>query len=240
MSIAMSVEPITEQAATLFDRDYYLEINEARWRAAEAILAGLPGIRTCLDVGAGPGWFAEKLRALGYRVVGAEGRAELVAIARERVPDVPFSLVDVTDAVATGSLPKTDLVFCFGLLYHLENPFAAIRNFFALTGRHLLIETQILPGEGVDLRLVAEGKNATQGLQHHALIPTRRALVKMLKVAGFQWVWRHSGEVEHPDFFDTDERRHRREIFLATREAISPTGFVEETEPAAPKVDYAR
>ncbi|MGO7770990.1 hypothetical protein ACC736_39985, partial [Rhizobium ruizarguesonis] len=76
-------------------------------------------------------------------------------------------------------------VFCFGLLYNLENPFAAIRNLHRITEQYLFIETQIALGEGNDLVLVSEGQNQTQGLKFNALIPSRRALVKMLYVAGF-------------------------------------------------------
>ncbi len=230
----------TETATTLFDQDYYIEINEARWQAALAILQALPDIRTCLDAGAGPGWFAAKLSALGYNVVGVEGRPELAGAARDRVANVPFAVVDLEAKNAAAALPPMDLVFCFGLLYHLENPFAAIRHLRVLTRRYMLIETQILPGDGLDLRLIAEGLNATQGLHHHALIPTRQALVKMLTVAGFRRVLRFLGRVDHPDFADLPDRHHRREIFLATDESIDLPDFVEEEERAAPKIDYRR
>ncbi len=229
-----------EAATTLFDQDYYIEINEARWQAALAILSGLPEIRTCLDAGAGPGWFAAKLSALGYSVVGVEGRPELAAAARDRVAEVLFAVVDLEAKAAAAALPPSDLVFCFGLLYHLENPFAAIRHLHALTRRYMLIETQILPGEGLDFRLISEGQNATQGLHHHALIPTRQALVKMLKVAGFHRVLRFEGSVDHPDFVDGSEKHHRREIFLATDEVIDLPSFIEEEALAAPKIDYRR
>ena len=56
------------------------------------------GVRSVLDVCCGTGLMAERLRALGYRVVGVDGSATMVARARERLgPDV---------ALAAASLPE--------------------------------------------------------------------------------------------------------------------------------------
>jgi SAM-dependent methyltransferase len=229
-----------DEATALFDRAHYQAINDARWQAATVILDGLPDMRTCLDVGAGPGWFTEKLAARGYNVIGVEGRPELAAAARTRVPGTHFAVVDIEDPMMAAALPPADLVFCFGLLYHLEDPFRGIRHLHALTRRCLLIETQILPGDELHLRLIAEGRNATQGLRHHALVPTRRALVKMLQVAGFNRIFRYAAPIDHEDFVDTPEKNHRREVFLATDEAFECPDFVREPASDAPKIDYRR
>ena len=53
-------------------------------------------------------------------------------------------------------LGEFDLVLCFGLLYHLENPMRTIRHLRALTGQGLLLESMSLRGicraVGVGLR----------------------------------------------------------------------------------------
>ncbi len=41
-----------------------------------------------------------------------------------------------------------DTVFCFGVLYHLRDPFKAIENLFLATGRTLIVEAQGLPDDG--------------------------------------------------------------------------------------------
>jgi SAM-dependent methyltransferase len=222
-----------------FDQPYYIRINEARWAVAERILERMPTMRTCIDVGCGPGWFAERLAGRGLTVLGVEGRPELVAEARRRVPEALFSRVDVCERREMAVLPEVDLVFCFGLLYHLENPMAAIRAIVGL-GRHLLIETQVAPHSGVLLQLVAEGRNETQGLNFHAIIPSRDALIHMLYKAGAGSVERFVGTVDHEDFQDTGERAHRREIFVVGSEPLSLPDLVLEPMPPAPKLDLTR
>lgn len=224
----------------LFDQTYYVEINNARWTVASKILSALSDLQSCVDAGCGPGWFSEKLSGMGMRVHGIDGRQELVEEARRRVPTASFSTVDVTSPEATAALSAADLVFCYGLLYHLENPFAAVRNLYRLTNKYLMVETQIAPGENAGLVLVSEGRNETQGLNYYAVIPSRRALVKMLYVAGFKFVYRYTGAVDHPDFIDASNRLHRREIFVASK--ISPLNLrdaINEQEPATPKIDYS-
>jgi len=224
----------------LFDQKYYIEINEVRWDVASKIIFGVQGIRSCVDVGCGPGWFAERLSGMGFHVLGIDGRKELVEEASRRVPKARFSTLDITSSEAVFPLPSADLVFCFGLLYHLENPFSAIRNFHRLTGKFLLIETQVAPGRDSGFVLVSEGKNETQGLFYHAVIPSRTALVKMLYVAGFQYVYRYTGLVNHQDFVDTVDHVHRREMFLVSKTSpLDVPEMVHDPEPVTPKIDYS-
>jgi 2-polyprenyl-3-methyl-5-hydroxy-6-metoxy-1,4-benzoquinol methylase len=87
---------------------------------------------TAIDVGCGVGYFADYLKALGLDVVGVDGREENVAEAQRRVRGARFVTGDAQDR-AIRDLGVFDVVLCVGLLYHLENPFAAVRNLHALT-----------------------------------------------------------------------------------------------------------
>lgn len=224
----------------LFDENYYIEINEARWKVAEKILDSIDGHKTCLDAGCGPGWFASRLVSRGLNVYGVDGRDDLLDIARKRAPEAEFSKVNIENKADTHNLPICDLVLCFGLLYHLENPFAAIRNLRRCAGKHMLIETQVTSDLNPTFQLVSEGENETQGLTFHAVIPSRSSMIKMLYLAGFSSVQRYNGVVDHPDFADTTHRRRRREVFVAGITPISHPDLVSEIEPQTPKIDYSR
>jgi SAM-dependent methyltransferase len=228
-----------------FDQPYYIEINLTRWDAGRRVIEQLQGrvpggLRSCVDVACGPGWFSERLAQLGLDVVGIEGREELVAEAGRRVPGAAFQQVDVESEVAMDGLGTFDLVFCFGLLYHIENPFRVVRNLEHITGRVLLLETMVYPSGEPILRFVDEGSYSDQGLTYHAIIPTRLTLAKMLRSAGFAWVAEYTGEIAHADFIETGEQYRRRGLFLAARDPLDLPGFEAMPIVDAPIFDVAK
>jgi len=229
----------------LFDEPYYISINEARWAVAKKILNEIKtknqlSFSTCLDVGCGPGWFAEKLVTWGVNVTGIDGRLDLVETAQKRVAEASFLCVDVESKTSMSSLKKADLVFAFGLLYHTENPFRVIRNLQSLTEKIMLIESQIIPGNNPITWLVEEGKNETQGLTHHALIPSKSCLVKMLQVAGFPYIYEYLGTVKHEDFIETNIKYPRRAIFVASYQALKGKELANFPRITTPKYNFLK
>ena len=65
-------------------------------------------------------------------MLGVDGRQENVEEAQRRFPQIPFRICNAQES-ALRDLGRFDLVFCFGLLYHLENPLIAIRQLCAMT-----------------------------------------------------------------------------------------------------------
>lgn len=224
----------------LFDQNYYLDINHARWNAILPLLSVLD-FNSCIDVGCGPGWFSERLCGFSNSVLGLDGRHELVEEAARRVPQASFVTCDITSTNLCQDVRlSADLVFCLGLLYHLENPFQAIRNLQSMTHRYLLIETQLLPSSSCDLRLVAEGENITQGLHYYSIVPSRSSLIRMLYASGFAHVYSCGLDISHPDFIDTPSCIHRREFFLASSGApVIHSCLSRLVNPSAPKICYA-
>ena len=138
-----------------------LAIHETRWAMAEAALRGAEaaglfpegfGRASAIDLACHQGWFSLKLREFGFGSVhGIDARqqhvddATLIAAATgaERVAFSRGDVHDLTPAIAG----IHDVVLCFGLLYHLENPVGALRVARALCKRLCLIETQVAPGQ---------------------------------------------------------------------------------------------
>lgn len=178
-----------------------------------ALAALFPGAREglrALDLACHQGYFACHLAAQGFgEVVGIDARPEHVEDARlisgllglNRPPR--FERLEVEAAAPDRLGGRFDLVLCFGLLYHLENPVGALRRAHALTRRALLIETQVIPGltglvdygsfrfvrplKGsfgiVDETAETHGPEAsTTGI---CLVPSREALLWILERLGF-------------------------------------------------------
>jgi ubiquinone/menaquinone biosynthesis C-methylase UbiE len=86
--------------------------------AVHGLIDPLP-IGTALDAACGTGRHTRYLRAHGHRVIGVDATPEMLAVARQAVPDTDFRLGDLTALpVETGSV---DLVVCALALSHCED-----------------------------------------------------------------------------------------------------------------------
>ena len=116
------------------------------------------GLSTAVDAGCGVGFFSQTLAECGLHTFGFDGRAENVDEARE-----------------VSHLGSFDLVLCFGLLYHLENPLQAVRNPCAITEKCLLLESMCLPEERCSLLLRQEPRQDDQSLTEMGATRARAA-----------------------------------------------------------------
>jgi SAM-dependent methyltransferase len=178
----------------------------------------LRGIRTqtelgsAVDVGCGVGHFTKFLADLGFRAMGVDGREENVGEARRRYPNLAFATQDV-ESPLMAEVGTFDLVLCVGLLYHLENPFRAIRNLYALTNKLTIVESMCAPGHDAEMVLLNEGREHDQGLNFVAFYPTEPCLIKMLYCAGFPFVYQFR-LYPADEQFRTSRLRFRSRTFL--------------------------
>lgn len=187
-------------------------------------------LKTALDVGCGVGHFSQFLKELGFEVTALDGREENIEEARRRHPGIQFHPVNVEDS-RIREIGSFDLVLCFGLLYHLENPFGAIRNIARMTERLLLIESICLPEEEPFLYLRDEIDQEDQALRAIACYPSEGALIKMCYRAGFRFVYHPSTFPDHEDFCASLSRKRLRTMLAAARIPLDGFPFVPVREP---------
>ena len=227
---------------TPFDQREYRKLIEARGETLRRVVAQLKprlGLSNALDAGCGVGFFSQMLAECGLNVCGFDGRAENVAEACRRFPQIPFAEADIQDR-AILELGSFDFVLCFGLLYHLENPVLAIRNLHALTEKCLLLESMCLPEEKSTMLLREEPRQEDQGLTDVACYPSEGSLAKMLYRAGFSAVYRVTPLPEHDDFRETPDHLRRRTVLLASFEPIDVAGFRLYPEPLEREDPWAK
>jgi SAM-dependent methyltransferase len=176
-------------------------------------------LKTVVDAGCGIGHYAQHLSNSGYEVVGFDGRQANVDEARRRYPHLNFQVGDIEDP-AIKRLGRYDLVMCFGLLYHLENPFRAIRNMRALARKAVLVSTICIPERYPLLQLISEGEGEDQALRFVALYPSEACVIKMFHRADFPFVYRFAKLPDHEDFRSTVVRRRLRSVILASIEPL--------------------
>ena len=187
-------------------------------------------LETALDSGCGIGLFSDLLQRSGFQVKGFDGRHQNVEEARRRFPTIPFETINVESPEVT-QLGHFDLVLCLGLLYHLENPFRALRNLSALAKEVIMLQSVCAPSEQPLLLLRDECRGEDQGLNYVALYPTESALVKMCYRAGFPFVYRSLRLPEHEDFRTNHRRKQFRKVLLASRTPLDSRNFLLVAEP---------
>ena len=212
---------------TPFDQGEYRALIEAREQTLRRMVKRLKpalGLSTAVDAGCGVGFFSQTLAECGLHTCGFDARAENVEEARRRFPGIPFQQADV-EAREISELGQFDLALCFGLLYHLENPWQAIRNLCAITEKCLVVESMCTPDERCSLLLRQEPRQDDQSLTEMACYPSESSLVKMLYRAGFSKVYRVTPLPDHDDFRETQEHKQRRTVLVASRAPIEVAGF---------------
>ena len=225
-----------------FDMEHYRLINERRREFLDSlfggVLAGRQYARTA-DLGCGYGFFSDFLAQRGNSVDAYDGRPENVSEAARRYPSIPFRVWNIEDKAGRPIQPY-DLVLCFGLLYHLENPFLAVRNLATVTKETAIIETVVAEHPMPAAVLYDEpARGEAQALHFLALIPTESALIKMLAAAGFPFIYRPSPLPNHPDFIPGAPKR--RTVLIATRIMLthsSLTRLVDVPNPVVSLLDH--
>lgn len=213
-----------------FDTDAALEINHARLMHLASLDLPLDG-RTVLEVGAGVGHLTAFLVDRGCLVVATEARSENVAELHRRLPAVDAREADVEESLH--HLGGFEVVFCYGLLYHLESPVRALRNMAAVCDDLLLIETMVSDSHLPVLRLEDETKSVNQALRGLAHRPSPSYLATALNRVGFDHVYAATDPPDHPDYRfswlgNMDTARDGsllRGVFVASRRPIRRRGL---------------
>jgi SAM-dependent methyltransferase len=218
----------------VFDLEESQRLVEARGGFLRRFVADFRdrfGLRTALDAGCGVGYFSHLLQQMGMRVTAFDARPENVEEARRRHPGIDFHVADVEE-LRPQEFGTFDLVLCFGLLYHLENPLRAMRRLRVMTGKLLLIESVCVSGRSPVLYLRDEAQAEDQALNSVAWYPSQGALVKMAYRAGFPAVYRTTCLPEHEDFKGTPGRRPWRTIVVAPVSPIKDSSLLLVDEPS--------
>lgn len=191
-------------------------------------------------MGCGIGHLARFFVELGCPVTCVNGRRENIAALRLRYPDLIAHVANIESDSLLG-LGRFDIVFCYGLLYHLEDPIAALRNMAQVCDGLLLLETVVTDSIEPILRLLDEpSATPNQALGGLAGRPSPAYVTMALKRLGFPCVYAPTRPPQHPDFqFDWRNNLEfsrgghlLRCIFVASRQPLdSPEIALLSTQP---------
>lgn len=142
-----------------------------------ALRSYFPGARDLLEVGCGTGYVLSGLRRTfpALRLTGLEPGAEGLAIARERLPDVPLVAGDARQLGYEGAF---DVVCAFDVLEHVDEDAAVLAGLFRA----------VRPGGGLLVTVPQHAWLWSAADDHagHRHRYARRALADLVERAGFR------------------------------------------------------
>lgn len=209
----------------MFFTDAYARHNRRRQEHLASLRLPLAG-QSVLELGAGVGEHTGFFLDRGCHVTVTDVRPENIRVFEMRYPDVPSYVLDVETADEDAAVPH-DIVFAYGLLYHLSDPERALSLFSGWSQHLLLLETCVSFGDEFEMHPVSEDPaNATQASSGMGCRPTRPWLFRALQ-AHFAYVYVPVTQPAHPEF-PTDwsnpasrpPNMESRAIFIASREKL--------------------
>ena len=204
-----------------FHSNHYLRHTARRLEHLASLGIPIEG-KTVLELGAGIGDHTSFFLDRGCEVLTTDSRESNRAILQARYPECKTMVLDL-DNPASALQGKFDIVYAYGLLYHLADPAAAIQRLAGWTGGVLLLESCVSPtihGPNV----VRENRNdPTQAQSGTGCRPGRRWLHELLQTH-FDHVYCTRTQPRHPEFpldwGKADDSCLTRSVFACSREPL--------------------
>lgn len=164
---------------TLFAASFYVRHNQRRLEHLASLGLDLYG-KTVLEPGAGIGHHSLFYLDRGCRVTAVEPRPENCAMYRRILSESwsPFAanatLMEAPYEVIDRLQERFDVVHCYGFLYHVGDPEAAIAILARCCAGLMVLETCVSMGDGIAINVIDEPKaNPSQAFDGKGCRPTR-------------------------------------------------------------------
>lgn len=181
-----------------FAHPNYQKHNSARLAHLASLELNLSHCRV-LEVGSGPGDHTAFYVERDNRVVSIDVRQECLDELRRRFPQVETRRTNMNNPNFS-NIGMFDVVHCYGLLYHLEKPEAAIQAMSEVCTGILLVETCVAPADELEISLTSENVNDTsQSFNGIGCRPTRAWVFATLKKF-FPFVYQTMTQPRHIEF----------------------------------------
>ena len=212
----------------VFDTPEALEINWARQDHLASLGLDLAH-KSVLEVGAGVGRHTAFFEKLGCTVVSTDARPENVEEHFRRYPHRK-GCVEVADLNLPGSHKKFgvfDIVYCYGTLYHLNDPELCIRDLSENCKELFLLETCVNPEDNNKINNVTENQETkNQSFSGVGCRPARDWIMNELNKY-YPFVYCSKSQPDYPEFplvwpaSSSNTITNYRSVFVASRHPLT-------------------
>jgi len=175
-----------------------LAINKARQEHLGSLGLDLKRKRV-LEVGAGIGLHTPFFLQRDCQVVVTDGNPENVEEIRRRYPQLTVEVLDLEKDEPLQLFGDFDLVYCYGLLYHLANPARALVRLAEICRGQLLLETCVSSGNFDEVLFLRDFVSNNQAVSGVGCRPTRLWVMNCLR-EGFGYAYVARTQPDHADF----------------------------------------
>lgn len=212
---------------------HYLRHNQRRQEHLASLGLPLSG-RRVLELGAGIGDHTTFFLDRGCDVVSVEGRPENCQFFEQAYRDSGYATHRVrleqadVETMPVESAERFEVVYAYGLLYHLRDPLRALQAMAARCEDLLLLETCVSFGDEAAIHPVDEpASDVTQAVSGIGCRPTRRWVFEALQ-ALFEYAYVPLTQPCHEEFpLDWDAPALRngltRAVFIGSRRRLRST-----------------
>lgn len=169
----------------VFNNESYIGFDKVRFEHFDTLNIDIKG-KTVLELGSGIGNHTKFLYGKSpSKIISVEGRSENVEVLKKnfkKIKKVVPILHDLEQSLDTIEELKdgVDLIYNYGLLYHLKNPFEFIDNLQVIKHDKMILETCIELG-GEENNLLEDTNSFSQSLSGTGSRPNLYRLVEKLK-----------------------------------------------------------
>ena len=198
-----------------------LAINQARQEHLASL--GLPlAPGSVIEVGAGIGLHTQFFLDRSCTVTVTDGREENIQEIRRRWPDLPSFVVDLDQDTNLDHLGRFDMIYCYGLLYHLGDPANALKRMADICRGQIFLELICSTDTGSVLHRYSDPAGNDQSTIGQGCRPSRSWILEKLREY-FGWGYISVTQPNHPEFpLDWDRPSHgnTRAVFVGSRHRL--------------------
>lgn len=199
-----------------------LKINEERLKHLASLKLSLHN-KSVLEVGAGIGLHTIFFEKLNCDILSTDARQENIDYIQSHYKNRKVKLLQVAKLDDYNDIGQFDIVYCYGLLYHTDEPRKVLESLSKVCRGQLLLETCVTPGDHIGVHLCRESNSYDQAVGLVGCRPTRRWIMDTLREL---WGYAYVSKMQPNHYqFPTDweiptKSRNYRAVFVGSKNEL--------------------